>query len=475
MLNEDVTEAAVAAPPPAERAEPFPPQAPLESVEAEPVSPTPVRSIYLFASYAAVGLLFVLLTFVTVHSRPSEDLAKYSTSVRSNRFITEWLREGYWHYYGLILLSGPPPVIYQSSTGGYLFTGYVGEKIYSGLTGHYGWRFLAVHNQLMSALTSILLALLTFRLARRLGLSIVHAWILGAAVEIVQFTFPDNLDLYWEMSAQAAGLLFLVAFLLLDEARLRRSSKIIPVSMFAVAVAANYMEFVAGVAFTCAYVALTVILDASKNRLKHALLTVVVPCVLVLLSHKGQVALAAHSYPDIKQLGSAPLLRSGLDGNTQWYRDHLDIVYGRKVARVNFPFNPDSLFVWKWLFIAGTMSLIAILLARAFDRVEDVHVISAGSLAGMYIVYAAAFSQSVVIHPYLYDVLLATPLMLALYGVAPALLETFLRRKGVVVAVVAFAAIWYSFYQLRLYVLRHPLPSTVSRLHDGRGAAGALA
>jgi hypothetical protein len=415
-------------------------------------------------SYLAVALFLLLLAFKTVHSRPSGELEQYPTSMRSNVQITRWIEDGYWHYCGLNAYRDKSGlVLYRSSTGGYLISGFIVEKIYSMITGHYGWRLLALHNQLVSALTAALLALLAFRIAARFGLSPLHAWVLGAAVEVVHFTFPDNLDLYWEMSAQASFLLFAVVFLLAEEARLRgRGSAILDGVQIVAAFLLTYMEYVAGLAFICTYVAISVILACSRERVRRVLLLAVLPCVAAFGLYKLQLTIADHRFPNVTMTGSQALFRSGLDGDARYYRDHLDIAFGRDLARRNFKSSPAMLFQWKWLFLTGSLAAAAILMAFGKGRAQEFHVLALGSMIGTYVLYAAAFSQAIVIHPYLYDVLLATPLILALYAAGPALLETGLRRTGVVVLVIAFCAVWYAFFQLRLYALRHPLPLTAS-------------
>jgi hypothetical protein len=207
--NEQSTTAAVAASPVS-----GPTVSPARAASAGP----DVRTALLFASYSALAVLLLVVVFMTVHDRTNNDLANFT---RSDIAVSSWLKGGYFHYCGLLVLNPTDLAIYRSSTGGYLVSGFVVEKLYSIATGRYSPRLLGLHNQIVSALLAALLALLAFRLTRMFGLSITHAWVLGASVELLSFTFPDNLDLYWGMSAQAAFLLFAVAFLLMEERRVR--------------------------------------------------------------------------------------------------------------------------------------------------------------------------------------------------------------------------------------------------------------
>jgi hypothetical protein len=95
-------------------------------------------------------------------------------------------------------------------------------------------------------------------------------------------------------------------------------------------------------------------------------------------------------------------------------------------------------------------------------RVTKHEVAVLASLLGAYLLYAAFFSQAVMIHPYLYDVMLFTPLVVALFSVVPALVESITDHRGIAVLVAVFLAIWVSLVQLRQYALRYPQPEKVT-------------
>jgi len=160
----------------------------------------------------------------------------------------------------------------------------------------------------------------------------------------------------------------------------------------------------------------------------------------------------------VQLVGSRFLYRSGLDGDAMFYGDHLDIAYGRDIVRTGRPGNPQYLFRWEWLFIGGVVSVLATLAAYVRRRAPRIMVVALAALVGTYLLYAAVFSQAVVLHPYLFDVLLATPLILALFAIVPALVESLTRRTGVVVLLALFGATWFSLFQLRLYALSYPAP-----------------
>src|SRR5437879_6261020 len=66
-------------------------------------------------------------------------------------------------------------IVYRWSSGAYFVSAFVAEKIWIGITGKYSWRLVALHNVVLALVTSALLGVLAFRLARRLGAELLHA------------------------------------------------------------------------------------------------------------------------------------------------------------------------------------------------------------------------------------------------------------------------------------------------------------
>jgi hypothetical protein len=434
-----------------------------------------VRSLPILALYLALSLCLLVFAFATVHARPADELTRKSNAQRSHTELTRWIDEGYWHFAGLLVLSPAdrPPEVYRSSTGGYLLAGFIVEKTFHAFTGRYSWRLLALLNELTAAVTAALVGLLGFRLGRRLGLPAVLAFLCGAAVQGVHFTFPDNLWLYWEMTAQAMWLLFAVLFFLLEErgdrlGRTRRQT----IGQAVCAFAMVYMEFVLGVAFLVAYALVSLVLRNSAREWRRFGVVLALPAVCALLVFKAQLVIAGARFGGQAISGTPALARSGLDGDARYYTTHLDIAFGRDVPRRNFRYNSAQLFIWTWMFFLGSASLLTAMVAFARGRAPSLLAVTLATLAGTWVILAATFSQAVVIHPYLFDIVLATPLMLALFVVLPALIEPLLNRTGIAVLVVVFCAIWYAFYQMRLYALRDPLPLAAAVCLPGATARG---
>ncbi len=423
------------------------------------------RTAFLFVIFLAVGLVVFTASFLTVHVRPSSLLTENPGSIRAHDRIMIWVTRGYFHYFGLVAEPAPAPaneiVIYRTSTGAHLVSTFILEKIWYTIFGRYSWRLSAVHNELVALLLSALLGLLAYRLTRRAGLDPPLAIAAGSSIVIVVFTFPDNLSLYWEMSSQATMLVFATLFMLIEERGLdeRRTSRL---SIFqgVVVFLMTYSEKIAALALISSMAVTLFLLQPRRERWRRFLLLAVAPSFLALAVYGLQLSAARIRFPDVKMVGSTFMFRSGLDGESLYYGDHLDIAHRRDVARSNWPVNRPYLFRWTWTFFLGAASALLVVAAYVFGRVPRIGVEVLVWLTGTWVLYAAVFSQAVVIHPYLYDVLLFVPLVLALFALMPALLESLTARTGAILLVSVLAALWLSLFQMRLYALRYPMPGT---------------
>lgn len=437
-----------------------------EASEAASPAPTlriPTSSRSIFAILFAAGALVLAFTFMTVHRLDPAELATQSGAVRTHFSINYWLDHGYFRSFGLLVRPSGPTTFnyYVSSTGGHLVSGFLVEKIYSSITGHPSWRLLAIHNQVMTLLVASMLGLLGFRLARRFGIRPLHALVLALSLEVVHFTFPDNLLLYFEMNGRPYFLFFAIVFLLIEERCLERRSRRAVIAQAVAAFLLTYMEYVAGAMFITSFVMASFVLSRDRP-LRRMILTAIVPMLLAFGVYGLQRTLVrAH---DVPTGGNSFLFRTGLDGSSQYYGDHLDIAFGRDLARGNFPQNRPYLLQWQWLFFAGTTAVVLVVIMAMRAGVPTIGTVSMLSLLGTYLLYAALFSQAIMIHPYLFDILLFTPLILALFVLVPSIIESRTEGRGVAVAVVFFLAAWVSMVQLRHYAMIYPRPPDAAAL-----------
>ncbi|HXH39928.1 MAG TPA: hypothetical protein VNN08_14960 [Thermoanaerobaculia bacterium] len=436
------------------------------SSEPSEAAPAPVAEerpggLTLFALFLAVGLIAFAYVWMTVHQRSVETLSRTDLPMRAHTILSRWLDHGYFASYGLIWPTPDQKIIYRSFSGGFMISSFLAEKVWMAMTGKYSWRLVALHNEIVALLIAALLGLLAYRLARRLGAEPLHAFVLGVAVEMVWFTFPDNLAGFWRMSEHEYSGFASIGFLLLEERALdgRRTRLLTALQALAI-FALTYIECIIGTMFIAAYVAAVLLLREERPPLKRLFVMLLLPwmCAMAVFGIELIGARNESRRTGVQLVGSRFLYRSGLDGDAMFYGDHLDIAYGRDIVRTGRPGNPQYLFRWEWLFIGGVVSVLATLAAYVRRRAPRIMVVALAALVGTYLLYAAVFSQAVVLHPYLFDVLLATPLILALFAIVPALVESLTRRTGVVVLLALFGATWFSLFQLRLYALSYPAP-----------------
>jgi hypothetical protein len=426
------------------------------------VSPVAIAIIaFLFVA----GSLLLTFTYSTVYHGGASELAKAPGTIRMSFSIRHWCESGYFRSGGLLVrpqAGAPGYHHYVSSTGGHMVSAFILQKLYHAATGRYSLRLIALHNTVVALLAASMLGLLAFRLVRRSGMAVLHALVLASCILAVLFTFPDNLALYWEIGGRVWFSLFAALFLLLEERAIDHRTPVTTILQGLAAFLLTYMEFGAGVAFITSYVVASVALG-SPNRiyLKRLAVVAVGPVLVALTLFGAQRSYLAARHPDAPIAGSTFLFRTGFDGSSQYYVDHLDIAYRRDTARANFRYNREHLFRWPWLFFAGTAAFVSVLCFAMRGVVPEISIVSLLSLLGSYLLYGAVFSQAFVIHPYLFDVLLVTPLVLALFAVAPALFESMSRpaHRGVVVVVIFFAAVWLTMAQIRQYALQYPSSS----------------
>src|SRR5688572_5548936 len=144
----------------------------------------------VFAAFLLLAAIALVAVWNTLLARQQQELVASPHAARAHVVLTHWLDEGYFHYVGMINRDPKKMSLYRSTTGAYMVSGFIVEKLSVMLTGGYNYRLLALHNLILTMILSALAGLLSYRLARRFGLDARLALAVGAAVVIVLFTFP---------------------------------------------------------------------------------------------------------------------------------------------------------------------------------------------------------------------------------------------------------------------------------------------
>jgi hypothetical protein len=435
----------------------------------------------LLGVFLTVAAALSIFTLSTVNNRTAVELSESNLTRFTQVTISYWAEHGFFRSGGIIIGDPPPKFRYRgknangTSTGAYLFDTYALQYLWTSRSGGYSWRLTALHNTAIIALTAALIGLLVARVLLRMAVYPLWSIVLGLSAEAVFFTFPAVLYDYWQLSEHLLAVLAGTLFLLCEERmvdgsapKLVRWLQILAVFMLA------YIEYVAGIFLLATFLALQ-FLDRSSGYNWRRVRDILIPvCAAAALFW---VQLTWVRFFVKAWLGrSLFMYRSGLDGSNVYYGDHSDILFARNIARMNFPLNRDLLFHWPALFVAGCVAFLVLALMCVRDRRLRFAFTASGSLLGSYVLYAAVFSQAIVIHPYLYDVLIVAPLVMALFGILPGLLEQRSGDSGVFVTFALFVAIWYSMVQLRDYALWVPLPKApvVEQPKEGSPAGQAV-
>jgi hypothetical protein len=421
------------------------------------------RSVTLLALFFAIGLIAFGYAWMTVHRRSLGALSGAAGPIRTHAIITHWTNHGFFASYGMLWPTPDEKFIYRSGTGAFMVSGFLVEKVWMAMTGRYGWRLLALHNEMVLLLIAALLAMLAFRIARRLGADPRYAFVLAVAVQMVWFTFPENLAGFWLLPEQTWCLLPAVVFLLIEERALDGRTRSMTVLQALAIFALTYIEYVVGTMFIVSYVAAIFLLRGDRPPVRRMAAVLLLPCLCAFALYGIELLGVRHvsRQTGAKLTGSDFSYRSGLDGDAMFYGDHLDIAFGRDVVRGG---RSPHLFRWEGLFLCGIAALLATLAAYIRGRVPRIAVVALIALLGSWLLYAAVFSQAVALHPYLFDVMLATPLIMALFAIVPALVESRTNQSGTIVMLAIFAATWLSMFQLRVYALCYPAPQPAAVL-----------
>jgi hypothetical protein len=201
----------------------------------------------------------------------------------------------------------------------------------------------------------------------------------------------------------------------------------------------------------------------SRVSVRRVLLYVVAPAAAVVLFQTLQIAWVQFKVANVTFTGNLNfadfLWRSGLDGSTQYYADHWSLLLRRQLSSSYPGRTPALVLEWKWMFIGG-LAALAVISGRFIHSAATegrARLVFLATALTCYALSAFVFSQGVVIHPDVWDVLLAWPLIAAVFCFLPADLEVMTKRTGLAIFVSLFVTACYVMVQLRAYAAAVPV------------------
>jgi hypothetical protein len=404
-----------------------------------------------FMVFLLYGAAFLILLFNTVHDRSNEEF-KNRLVPRYNQSIIVWIKNGYFAHGGLGFLKPlqeePKQKVWRSNTMGYLQFGHLLQRIHYAFTGEFGYYLMAVHNQFFPMLSSVLLGFLAMRLTLQLKIPPLHAFILGLSALTVFQTFPITLGAIWENYHQDVWQTFAIFFLIRENSLNwkgyeKNNSFLWALLIFLMFFISPYVTFF----FISSYgvILFTTMLEDFKVYKFLKSVFFAGGCAVLIMAI--QINWVQFNYPHVFLEGSSVLFRTGLDGDNQYYYNHWDLLWSQYI-----PWLPR----WKILLFLGTFATVAVIYLAQCKRKHLSHQTTLFVGIGSFLPMAIFFSQNGVIHLQCYEHLLAVPLILALFALLPAWLETFNRNSGVFVLFSSLIAFAFSGAQMLSYWVHMP-------------------
>jgi hypothetical protein len=403
--------------------------------------------------FIVMGFFILGILFSTVHNRTDNEF-KNRINPRWENAIMVWIEHGYFKHAGLRFEKpgdeDPKQLVWGSIGMGFIQANHLLQRIHFGLTGKSSPRLTAISNQLFALMASIILGLLAMRLILGLGICPWKALLLGIGTQTVFQTFPINLGVLWDISPQNVATAFMLLFLLIEERVCTYGDS--PKLQFFRGLAVFllfYADHKAGWFGMLPYIMIRALTAPKGFSFTIVFRVIIIPMLIAYGIHISQLILVKINFPDVvfKRSVEKILGRTGFDGNTTYYLNHIDLLRDRWL--LNLP-------SWHILFYLGSLALIALIV---FVQLNKKYLIQQTILLaglGMYIPVSFFLTQSVVIHPYSYQQNIASVMILALFALLPAWLEKYNKHTGIFVLFASLAAFATSGLQLLSYWIYMP-------------------
>lgn len=423
------------------------------------------------------ALAIMASLFATVHryapGAAEAHRARAGFTDRWDRTIQRWLDRGFAHEGGMQFWDRevarnypralPPPehiraetvFAWRNSTMSWILPAYWMQLAYKAVGGQYSPRVTTVYNQLIIAAAAAALGYLCAVVVLRLGQPYRHALALGFAAVALFQTHPLSLLSYWEVQPLSVLLIFSALFLTLEfqsgEQTDRRKASHLWLRMLA-ATAVVFCEPVTGGLFLTTYLVVQSLLADRAPTPRDWTTILIVPAAIVIAYLLWQQAMVRSHYASVVFVGSDLGFRTGLDGDTTYYRDFFDY-WLRPHLRGHWLYK---LVDWHYFAAIGFLASAAMVARYREEPVLQAPVRLLLAAYGLYVPMALLFSQLVYIHPYYWNLCLLVPLILATFCLAPAYLNARAHYSGMPVLAALVLAVGYAVYNARAYRVVFP-------------------
>ena len=474
-------------------------------------STMPGQNIPLFKLmliHAFVGMAIFIALFLTVLDRDVKSAGfeqKWvETQVFQNRWndlIDHWREDGYFNNAGLWYLNIDRPFQGWTKQKDIHDSGWISSKNFNPeaeyyyrsnpvimilplaamqraktmvLGGDASRRVFVLHNQGAVLIAGVLLGMIGTIMCRRMGLSLLHAMVLGVCAQIVFQTHPLNLAsffrLYFQHAMNVPICLFVLSLVLDDGKKPWQWIRALSVFLITLSEPATAMLFIAGYAVLNVLVTGRLFkvhpagLEESTLKSQRALSTVFLPCTVAFGLIITQYAYASLFIPNIELVGSKSIFRTGLDGNTKWHGQLYGAFNGMLFKNYLYGPGRSNIGGSPAFWIPGFAAIFTTLLAAAWSRkegedqtaVRDTAYYTA-LLSLVFFPMAIVFNNAMAIHPFIYPLMILPPICLAMFAFVPALVAKSARYRWPIVGITAMIAFAVTMSNLRYFAVTFPI------------------
>lgn len=393
-----------------------------------------------------VGAIVACLLHFTVFFRPIEQVMKPSR--RMHHSIIFWIDYGFFKHGGLTFSESPEvnpnALVYKSRAPAYMYPLYIANVLNYWRSGQkFSLRLYVLYNQVLLWFSAACLGFLGVRLAKRLGSAPLLALVCGITGQIIFHTFPYNLDKYFEVYPIQFLCLFMVWLFIVEDLDLERSHQTFHILRGLCLFLLIYFDKAHSLPGLGTYFLALILLNNTLPIKK--IVQLLVPMFLGVAFHGIQLGWVKLRFPQISFVGATFLWRSGLDGAT----NHVGILTPDQLGA-------DNVFLRN----IGLLALVLILwfFLRGGQRILKFPMLLAFTAIGFYVVPGYLFSQALLIHPYVFDIFLASASILIFCYILVPYLENKTGNTGVITWILVIVGFCLCMYQLRLFAVHYPLP-----------------
>ena len=416
------------------------------------------RPAYALFLFFITSIIILTALFLTVHNTPTVKVQEFQFKV-----VTLWAEEGLLRLGGMRFSEAPednPQTSVKTTIPQtFLFGSAILQDLVHTIRGSYSKRVMAIYNQLIVAVGAALLAATIFLALRNVSFPLFYAFAVALCAQVLYQTYPWNLAQVFRLFPSVFCLIFIFWFLFITT--LNREVFDLDQRFwyqFAAIFLIVYADHTIAFFFLSGIFVLYIfeIINFQKGAILKLLLA---PSALAFILFKLQITYVLVNFPEITVTGSHLLYRTGLDGSDAYYKNLWDLFDRTSyfpVYMTDFG-SPADLSNWIVFFVIGILAFLITGIGCLFRKhYFQIIFFLTSILVLTYTFYAFILSQTVITHPFIYDVILFSGLIFSLYVGVPIILRDWLANENIIALIICIFSFAYAMAQLRAYAVAFP-------------------